>query len=254
MPSWYACVLYIKKYDHTFVRTLVITVLTFQMLWKFLYSKSSGDHGTMDFFRSHLRRASVTANPKKDVNACVDLIYTVTKGHILACACDILNISGLDEHPAIPPGLKEAGKPEQLAFINDIAQAVAEKCTLIDSAFSNITSDTGDIWDGVYNYARVLCQFGALIMEFRDAWGEGDGGRVMQCWKLYMPHFIAAGHTKYALDALKLQMQVNATLSPNLAHQVKWNRFVNTRGVGGGGLGRNIPGDLHNEHVNKLSL
>ena len=102
-----------KKYDHTFVRTLVITVLTFQMLWKFLYSKSSGDHGTLDFFRSHLRRASVTANPKKDVNACVDLIYTVTKGHILACACDILNISGLDEHPAIPPGLKEAGKPEQ---------------------------------------------------------------------------------------------------------------------------------------------
>ena len=77
---------------------------------------------------------------------------------------------------------------------------------------------------------------------------EGDGGRVMQCWKLYMPHFIAAGHTKYALDALKLQMQVNATLSPNLAHQVMWNRFVNTRG----GLGRNIPGDLHNEHVNKL--
>ena len=52
-----------------------------------------------------------------------------------------------------------------------------------------------------------------------------------------MPHFIAAGHTKYALDALKLQMQVNATLSPNLAHQVMWNRFVNTRGGGGGGGG-----------------
>ena len=224
------------------------------MLWKFLYGKSSGDHGTLDFFRSHLRRAAVTANPKKDVNACVDLICTVSKGHILACACDILHVSGLDDHPIIPPGLKEAGKPEQLAFINDISQVVVDKCTLIDTAFSNLTTvsfeedEDEENEDGVYNYARVLCHFGALIMEFRDAWGEGDGGRVVRCWKLFMPHFIAAGHTKYALDALRLQMQVNATLSPNLAHQVMWNRFVNTRG----GLGRNIPGDLHNEHVNKL--
>ena len=33
----------------------------------------------------------------------------------------------------------------------------------------------------------------------------------------------------------------------NLAHQVLWNRFVNVRG----GPGKNIPCDLHNEHVNK---
>lgn len=85
-------------------------------------------------------------------------------------------------------------------------------------------------------------------MEFRDAWGEGDGERIIRCWKIFMPHFKAAGHTKYALQALRLQMQVHVTLSPNLAHQVMWNRFVNVRG----GLGRNIPCDLHNEHVNKL--
>ena len=39
-----------------------------------------------------------------------------------------------------------------------------------------------------------------------------------------MPHFKAAGHTKYALEALRLLMQVNITLSPNLAHQVMWHR------------------------------
>ena len=102
--------------------------------------------------------------------------------------------------------------------------------------------------DGVYNYARVFCHYGALLMEFRDAWGEGDSERVTWCWKLFMPHFKSAGHTKYALQALRLHMQVTATLSPNLAHQVMWNRFVNIKG----GLGKNIPCDLHNEHVNKL--
>ena len=95
---------------------------------------------------------------------------------------------------------------------------------------------------------RVLCHYGALVMEVRDAWSEGDGERMVRCWKLLMPHFKAAGHPKYALEALRLQMQVNATLSPNLAHQVMWNRFVNVKG----GLGRNIPCDLHNEHINKL--
>ena len=37
-------------------------------------------------------------------------------------------------------------------------------------------------------------------------------------------------------------------ISPQLAHQVLWDRFVNTRG----GLGRNIQNDLYNEHIVKL--
>ena len=37
------------------------------------------------------------------------------------------------------------------------------------------------------------------------------------------------------LEALRLQFQVKALLSPHLAHQVLWNRLVNTKG----GLGRN---------------
>ena len=215
-------------------------------MWKSLYGKSSGDHGTLAFFRNTLRRIAVTANPKKNVDACVDLIYTVMKGHILASACEVLKVSGLDDDvPGIPAGLKQAGKPEQFAYISDIAQEVVERCTLVEEAFSDATIK--DIKDGVYNYARVFCHYAAMLMEFRDAWGEGDGERVLRCWKLLMPHFKLANHTKYALEALRLQMQVSATLSPNLAHQVMWNRFVNVKG----GLGNNIPCDLHNEHVNK---
>ena len=42
--------------------------------------------------------------------------------------------------------------------------------------------------------------------------------------------------------------QCEGMLSPQLAHHIKWDRFVNTHG----GLGHNIPCDLQNEHVNKL--
>ena len=63
-----------------------------------------------------------------------------------------------------------------------------------------------------------------------------------------LPHFKSSGRTKYSLEALRIQFQVKSILSPQLAHQVMWDRFVNTRG----GRGNNIPCDLHNEHVNKL--
>ena len=62
---------------------------------------------------------------------------------------------------------------------------------------------------------------------------------MLRCWKLLLPHFKVAGCTKYSLEALKLQIHSGIEYSPNLAHQVMWNRFVNVRG----GAGNNIPCD-----------
>ena len=66
--------------------------------------------------------------------------------------------------------------------------------------------------------------------------------------EVILPYFQAAGHTKYSLAALNIQLQTNVTLSPNGAHQVMWHRFVNSKG----GMGNNIPCDLYNEHINRL--
>ena len=41
---------------------------------------------------------------------------------------------------------------------------------------------------------------------------------------------------------------MNVSLSPSLAYQVMWHRFVNTKG----GIGRNIPCDLYNEQANQV--
>ena len=63
---------------------------------------------------------------------------------------------------------------------------VVDRVTLVDSAF--LTGDT-DTDDKVYNYARVLCHYGALMTEFHDGWAEDDGERVVRCWHLFMPTF-----------------------------------------------------------------
>ena len=106
---------------------------------------------------------------------------------------------------------------------------------------THLISETSS--DMIYNYTCTLCHYGSLMVEFKDAWAEGDGDRIFRCWQLFLPHFRASKHTKYSLEAFRLQLQVKVVLSPNLAHQVKWNRFVNTKG----GLGRNIPCDLFND-------
>ena len=84
-----------------------------------------------------------------------------------------------------------------------------------------------------------------------------DGEKVMQIvyfgvGRYFFLHFCATGSsatgsTKYAFEALRLQLQLH-TLSPDLVTQLKYGWFVNTHG----GIGRNIPCDLHCEHMVRL--
>ena len=183
----------------------------------------------------------MTKEPKKDVNACIDFIYTMVKGHFLSSACSLFGVSSLDTPPILPPGTHTASAAEKLAIIMKISWMVVEHCSLIEGSLTN--EAVVDKEDGVYNYARILCHFGSLVMELRDAWQERDG----QVLETVSTSFKAAGYTKYSLEALKLQIHSGIICSPNIAHQITWNRFVNVRG----GAATNIPCDLFNKHINK---
>jgi hypothetical protein len=101
--------------------------------------------------------------------------------------------------------------------------------------------------DKVLEYASAVLSDGLLLLEFRDAVHEGDGERVMRCWRLMLLYFLHSGHRKYALEAFLLQASINGSVNKRLAQEILHNRFINTRG----GLGRNIPTDLHMEHLNR---
>ncbi len=53
--------------------------------------------------------------------------------------------------------------------------------------------------------------------------------------------------TNYLNEAVDMLSVVNASGSPRIAKQVTWGRVVNTYG----GRGRNVPVDLHMEHLNR---
>ena len=225
------------------INIILLLVYSTQVAWKRLYSKSSGDHGTLSFFRTILHRKTVNSDVKKAVDANIDFLNTVFKGHVLASACGILGITNLDDDAELPQGIQQASAKRKWGYVRSLAKQVVDKCSLMD-----ITSDVQhDTQDGVYNYARVLCHYASLVLEFRDAWGEGDGERIFRCWRILLVHFKSSGRTKYSLEALRLQLQAKAILSPMLSHQLIWDRFVNKKG----GAGNNIPNDLYNEHVVK---
>ena len=213
-----------------------------------LFSTSSRDHGTLGHFCALLGRLPQGKDPPKNFNACRDVLFTVLKGHYTAAACAELGIERTDQLPEnVEKFAQMQQKPlaEQREFVYSIARVVVEKCSLIGDCL--LFKPVPETHDTVHNYAKVLCHYGALALEFVDAWQEGDGERVCRCWKLFILHFYDNGRTKYSWEALRLQFQLQC-LPCNVSQQIKWNRFVNIHG----GLGRNIPCDLYNEHVNKL--
>ena len=106
------------------------------------------------------------------------------------------------------------------------------------------TSQTRFKTDGVYNYHTRFLKMAMLERNFQDSVKEGDGGRTCRLWKFKMLHFYQKGRTKYSLEALKLQLDLHALLSPSEAHRLRWNRTVNVIG----GAGNNISLDMNCEH------
>ena len=43
--------------------------------------------------------------------------------------------------------------------------------------------------DGVFAYAKEVLSLALLWAEFEDAIKEGDGLRVIRCWKFFLPIF-----------------------------------------------------------------
>ena len=118
---------------------------------------------------------------------------------------------------------------------------------------ANVICDTTideDERDDMFAYQRALLDYGMLLLNLWDGISEGDGERVIRCWKFFLMYLKHQGTSanKYSLEALYLMFQLYALLSPKESHRLIWNRFVkNKHGQFG-----NISLDLNLEFKNKL--
>ena len=99
----------------------------------------------------------------------------------------------------------------------------------MDLSCQNLTEDSNSEEQGidgdddqVQAYASELLTLELLLMEFSDSIREGDGERILRCWK-YLLLFKANIRTNYSIKALNLLAQIKYTLSPRMAAQLMWN-------------------------------
>ena len=68
--------------------------------------------------------------------------------------------------------------------------------------------------DGVLNYSSAILNDGLLMLGLRDAVREGDGPRIIRCWKIMMIYFKHAKHVNYAKEAFRMLANIYALGTP----------------------------------------
>lgn len=189
------------------------------------------------------------SNPKNNYNACDDFFVLVVESHIISLTMDMFNMTDMDQTPEIDDlNQIETLWMESAESRRRVLQTITTK--IVDSlnlVFSNSeTLKTTD--DRVKLYGEQLLSLGCFYLEYSDAIREGDGIRVLRCWRYMLPMFVSSQHRNYAMEALNLLLQHDFFLSPRQASELIWSRFVNISGQ----PGHNIPCDLHLEHLNRI--
>lgn len=212
-----------------------------EVIWKRLYSSCSVmDFGTLFQLRNVINRRNVVMDVSKDVAACEEFMELITTAHVLSAAIDISGVSSLE-------GLSSTilSTADQRTAMTTIARTLCSQ--FVNLVFTAELPKDKEV-DAMLEYAKETLSLGLLLQEFKDAIREGDGSRVLRCWKYFLLLFRASQHKNYCIEALNFLMLYYYILPPRYAEQMLWGRFVNTEG----GPGRNIPADLHMEHMNRL--
>jgi L1 cell adhesion molecule like protein len=107
---------------------------------------------------------------------------------------------------------------------------------------------TGTKGDGIEVYPKDVLSTGLFYWEYSDSIREGDGDRLLRCWRYMLPIFMNTGRKNYSIEAFHLLYQHDYLLPPRQAAQLLYTRFVNVHGL----PGRNIAADLHMQHLNYI--
>ena len=220
-------------------------------MWKHFYSlDSAGEHGTLYQLRNLLNRSNVVEKPSRDFNACEDFLFLIVHSQVIMTALTTLKMKSLNDAPAHDTLLGPNPLSIWMLDVEERKKILDEVCSELVTRFVQFSYNQGCTTevDGVFAYAKRLLSMGCFFLEYHDAIKEGDGLRVLHCWRYLLPIFLGTGRTNYSREILNMLYQ-QVTLSPRLSSQLLWSRFINVHGL----PARNIPADLHMEHLNRIA-
>ena len=100
---------------------------------------------------------------------------------------EVLGISSVDEWPShIPEDVWLLTEDERQVELDLVLSTIIKK--FIDVSFNSTARPINN--DRISLYAEQVLSIGSLHAEFTDAIREGDGTRVIRCWRYLMSYFI----------------------------------------------------------------
>ena len=219
------------------------------MIWAWLYKgKSLLEKGTLCNLRNVIDRRNISAKAADDFNACEDFFVTVVKCHIVVAAMQFFQMEAASDSPVhdlLVTDLWTKSEQERKEVLDKVTRSI---CLNYVDVLAHYSLDEDVEKDGVMSYAVAVLSQGLLYMEFSDAIREGDGSRILRCWRYFMLIFKHRQRKNYCQEALNILGQYHFFLTARQSQQLIWSRCINVHGI----PGRNIPCDLFLEHLNKI--
>ena len=159
----------------------------------------------------------------------------------------VLKMNSMEDSPSseyVPTEATALSVEERREVLMKVSMKIVERW----STFTFHPYETDTSVDQVNAYAKNLLSLGLFYMEFVDSIKEGNGSRVLRCWKYLLPVFKSSQRKNHSIEVLHFLYEYTFLASPMHCHQMLWSRFVNTCGR----PGTNIPADLHMEHLNRI--
>lgn len=172
----------------------------------------------------NLIHCTANLDPIENMKGCEDFFLKVLYSHVICASKEILSEN------------------------NDRYNNVTSLANELVVRFISFDPDIKDtVHDKVQRYALQVLNLSLLWHGFNDALKEGDGNRIFTYYKCFLLVFKARKCHNYCKEVINLLLQYNFLFTERQAQQLKWCRVVNMQGK----PGRNVPCDLHIEHLNR---
>ena len=204
-----------------------------------MYSEKSGrDKGSLFQLKNSINRTNVPTDPKNNMNAAEAFFEDALASHILAAACSILGFSTAGELFSLEE------MPPTFAGVTKLTDDIVARFTDLESIGTLATTQHAD---EVQQCATDTLTIGLLWHTYHDAVKEGNGEMVITIWRYLLLIFRMTQRKNYATEAAHLLVQLEYLSSERTKMQLKFGRFVSMHNQ----IGKNIPCDLHMEHLNR---
>ena len=213
------------------------------------------DGGTLYQLRNLLKRRSVKTKIKKDPTDAEEFFILVVEAYLITGAMKKFGMVNSEDTPTKigkfdVKAFEECEPARRMEiFCGVIAEMLDEYLSLEwpASEEASASEEAKESIDHKFEYTKEVITLGLFYIEFANSIKEGDGNRIIRCWRYFLLVFKSARRDKYPVEAFNLLVQFHFIFTERMKMQLLWSRTINVHGK----KGKNVAMDMHMEHLNR---